>query len=206
MEENQRRALQAPIPASAVTQRKQSGQMLDYVEGWWVIDRMNEIFGNGSWGSELVTIEHVATVENEGKHTVTYRAVVRLSGPFTSQMGVGFASNTSRALGDAHETAGKSAETDALKRAAMKLGRHLGLALYEKPDEHGERTHVVRELHPTAQKHIAAFDLADSPDAFKAADAAAKVEAWDGVSRADYAEVVNARRAAVERIKSRTAA
>jgi recombination DNA repair RAD52 pathway protein len=141
-----RKRLNAPIPANAVTQRKQSGKMLDYVEGWWVVDRLNDIVGNGEWGAELVSHEHVTTVKREdGKHDVTYRAIVRLNGPFVSQTGVGFATNTSGSLGDAHENAGKSAETDAFKRAAMRLGRHLGLALYEKPDEEtGERTHVEK--------------------------------------------------------------
>jgi hypothetical protein len=151
LSEEQRRELNAPIPVSAVTQRKQAGQVLDYVEGWWVIDRINAIVGNGEWGSELVSIDHVTTVtatqDGTEKHTVTYRAVVRLHGPFATQVGVGFASNTSRSLGDAHETAGKSAETDALKRAAMRLGRHLGLALYQKPDEQGARDHVAK-THP----------------------------------------------------------
>lgn len=143
--------LNAPIPSGSVTQRSQAGQTLDYVEAWWVIDRLNSILGNGAWGSELVTHEHVCTtVKDPGKdekHTVTYRATVRLHGEFVAMMGVGFASNTSKSLGDAHETAGKSAESDALKRAAMKLGRHLGLALYQKPDEAGERTHVSK-AHP----------------------------------------------------------
>jgi hypothetical protein len=148
MNDGQKKALQAPIPTAAVTQREQAGQTLDYVEGWWVINRMNEIFGNGEWGSELVTLEHVTTIEAQaGKFDVTYRAIVRLTGPFQTQTGVGFASNRSSKVGDAHEGAGKSAETDALKRAAVKLGLQLGLALYEKPNKQtGERTHVKDSL------------------------------------------------------------
>jgi hypothetical protein len=175
IDEATRKQLNADIPAASVTQRTQAGQKLDYVEAWWVIDRLNQILGNGAWGSELVTHEHVCTVDNPEKHnaTVTYRAVVRLFGAFEPMMGVGFASNTSKSLGDAHETAGKSAESDALKRAAMKLGRHLGLALYQKPDkETGERTYVA----PAAPTRLA--DCAS----------AANLQAWIATHSASIAD------------------
>ena len=174
LSDKQKRELQSPIPESVITQRSQAGQMLDYVEGWRVIDRLNEIIGNGSWGSELISIEHVATVEQAGdrgpKVSVTYKAIVRLHGEhFEPQTGVGFATSTQKSLGDAHEMAGKSAETDAIKRAAIKLGRHLGLALYEKPVD-GGRTHVSGDEEPI----VAALDAAKTISEFEAAKATSR--------------------------------
>jgi recombination DNA repair RAD52 pathway protein len=199
----QREALQSPIPADVVTQRTQAGQKLDYVEGWWVIDQLNSIVGNGDWGSEVVSLEHVLTVEKEGKATVTYRAIVRLQGPFAPQMGVGFASSTQRSVGDAHEMAGKSAETDALKRAAVKLGRRLGLALYQKADDEGHREHVAG----AEEEFVRAIDAARSSDELDAAvqrarlaasrlGAAGAAKVKDAISRARAR--IDAARAAAE--------
>jgi len=193
--DKQREALQSSIPANAVTQRKQAGQMLDYVEGWWVCDRLNTIIGNGEWGSELATLELVSVVEADGKYDVTYKAIVRLSGPFVSQTGVGFATNRASKLGDAHETAGKSAETDALKRAAVKLGRHLWLALYEKPAEDGSRSGVEGPEAPL----VAAFKSAATVDQLSAAkDEARRV--YRTLNEDSKARLIAAQKAADERV------
>lgn len=42
----------------------------------------------------------------------------------------------------AHDMASKGSESDALKRAACRLGWYFGLALYQKPDGQGRREHT----------------------------------------------------------------
>lgn len=200
MDQRQREQCQAALPDDAVAERTQSGKKLSYVEAWWVINRLNLIFGNGEWGSTIETLDYVHTESgNDGKHAVTYRAIVRIDGPFKSQTGVGFATNTSKSLGDAHENAGKSAESDALKRAAVKLGLSLGLALYEKPDEEtGERTHVQDS---TAAELVAAFAAAKTPADWTKAKADTEA-AWPKLKKGDRDRLRAARDEAVKRIRA----
>lgn len=136
--------LEAPIPRSAVRTRDEAGLTLSYVDGHYVVARLNAVLGHDKWAYEVYELSVVATSNDEkgGKAytNVSYRAQVGLVWHTPNGEGfstitrtdVGFGHGRSTNAGKAHESAGKEAVTDALKRAARTLGNSMGLALYEK--------------------------------------------------------------------------
>lgn len=135
------------IPGSVISSRSGGGATkLKYLETYYVIDRLNKVFGNLGWDSETVEMVQV----NMGDTLPAYRARVRItvSAPVTESDGsiVGFRNVVKEGNGwgsdksklNPHEMACKEAESDALKRAAMKLGISMGLGLYEKTGEYIE--------------------------------------------------------------------
>lgn len=133
--------LDQPIPKTAVTQRTQSGVKLDYLEGWYVIDRLNQVFGTLGWSVEVVCTERVQLEQkpkangNGDNWYVGYLAHVRIKCGHDTQAvkeDYGFGQGIDNDLGKAHESAVKEAVTDALKRCAKDLGMSMGLALYDK--------------------------------------------------------------------------
>lgn len=139
--------LEKPLPTHAVKSRQQAGQQLSYIEGWYAVAELNRIFGHGGWTRETLELTNVVeaerTIGSQKKpgHAVTYRARVRVTVIAGDQAivrdGCGAGHGVAQDLGEAHESALKEAETDALKRAACTLGWPLGLALYD-----GSRAHV----------------------------------------------------------------
>lgn len=136
--DEQKAALEAKLNPDRITQREQNGVKLDYIEAWWAIAEANRIFGFDGWTRE--TVEMVCVREPElvkgynGKENwrVGYMAKVRITALGTVREGTGFGSGVSRDPGDAHESAVKEAESDAMKRAFMTFGNPFGLALYDK--------------------------------------------------------------------------
>lgn len=137
-----------PLDRNKVSQRKQSGRTLDYIEGWHAIAEANRIFGHDGWVRETVTLTEtnrdlVDLTSDRGDYQqwrVGYLAKVRITAHGVVREGVGFGSGIGRPelLGDAIESAIKEAETDATKRALMTFGWPFGLALYDKSREHVE--------------------------------------------------------------------
>ena len=136
-------ALAAPLDRANVKQREQSGQKLSYIEGWVVIAEANRIFGFDGWQRETVTLKCVSQLERPvGKQQrpgwgVTYSARVRITVTAGGLLpiireGSGAGHGIDVDLGQAHESALKEAETDAMKRALMTFGNPFGLALYDK--------------------------------------------------------------------------
>lgn len=140
--ESLKKQLDSNIPEDAVSEREQAGLRLSYLEGWYVIDRLNQVLGQGNWQYETDTINkvHETSAENargQKGRTVSYMAIVRLTAVIAERTvsftDVGFGSGIeygNRLTAD--ESAGKEAVTDGLKRCAKNLGRSLGLALYDK--------------------------------------------------------------------------
>lgn len=133
-------ALKAPLDSSHVKQRSQAGRQLSYVEGWHAIAEANRIFGFDAWTRETVECRCVTEKPRTfgkppyGKEGwgVSYVARVRVMvGPIIRE-GVGAGHGIDADLGQAHESAIKEAETDAMKRALMTFGNPFGLALYDK--------------------------------------------------------------------------
>lgn len=129
------------IPREAVSSRSGGGtKQLSYLETWYVINRLNKVFGNLGWDSETVEMIPV----NGPNEKPAYRAKVKItvSAPVYSQDGTleGFRNvvkegngwGSDKSTQNPHEMAVKEAESDALKRAAMKLGISMGLGLYDK--------------------------------------------------------------------------
>jgi len=158
--EEQIERLQAKLPAKAVKARKQGGQQLSYIEAHYAIRRANEIFGFDGWSQEELINECISQTEGVNRYgdaawSVSYRARVRVTvcaGDKTvvrEDTGYGHGSGM-KDLGLAHESAGKEAVSDALKRALRTFGDQFGLALYDKdkPNVEGE----VDEPLPTGKK------------------------------------------------------
>jgi len=143
--------LQAPLDRKHVKSRSQAGRSLSYIEGWWAIAEANRIFGFHGWNRETLDLRMVAEYPRKiGKPPnqkdgfgVSYLAKVRVS-VFIEEYGTiiregtGYGSGMDTDLGQAHESALKEAETDAMKRALMTFGNPFGLALYDK-----EQTNVT---------------------------------------------------------------
>lgn len=138
--DEQTKALQAPLDPKHVAQRSQAGRSLSYIEGWHAIAEANRIFGFDGWTRETIDIRQLGEpYQTPGKDTVrvNYMAKVRIivfddRGQGISREGCGFGQGIDKDVGQAHESALKEAETDAMKRALMTFGNPFGLALYDK--------------------------------------------------------------------------
>ena len=136
-------SLSAPLDRAKVRQRRQGRSQVSYLEGWQVIAEANRIFGFDGWQRETVTLrcvnqaERLIGEEQRPGWSVTYTARVRISvssagQPALIREGCGAGHGIDVDLGQAHESALKEAETDAMKRALMTFGNPFGLALYDK--------------------------------------------------------------------------
>ena len=141
-------ALSAPLDRANVRQREQGRSRVSYLEGWQVIAEANRIFGFDGWQRQTIAVRCVAQAERligargtsrdqKPGWGVTYTARVRVTvtaGGLTPLVreGSGAGHGIDVDLGQAHESAIKEAETDAMKRALMTFGNPFGLALYDK--------------------------------------------------------------------------
>ena len=109
------------------------GKSLSYLESWDVKAHLIRIFGFGGWSWNVLKAELAFEEQNErGNWNVGYKVIGRLNihqlGCEYTEAAVGSASLSQR--GEAHDMAIKTAESDALKRAAINLGDQFGLSLY----------------------------------------------------------------------------
>lgn len=158
--EAQRKFLLSRLRRERVSQRDIGrGKQASYLEAYDIRRTLIRVFGFGNFDIRTVEVEQVVDqfgkaerTKNGQKHeidvyTVGYRATVELrvhgtrqrtgdypvaTDPDTvySASAVGVSSNQPD-LGQAHDHALKTAESDALKRAAMNLGTQFGLSLYQ---------------------------------------------------------------------------
>ncbi len=129
----QKAELAKPLDRSSVATRSQAGQSLSYIEGWRAIAEANRIFGFDGWTRETIDLRQLGEpYEVNGKVRVNYSARVRITVGDVVRDGCGFGQGIDKDVGQAHESALKEAETDAMKRALMTFGNPFGLALYDK--------------------------------------------------------------------------
>lgn len=156
LNDDQKAALKAPLAQSLVKSRKQGGREVSYIEGWKAVEEANRIFGFDGWTRETVDIKCVSEGERKiGRdgdtgYGVTYIVKVRIMVGNVCREGCGAGHGIDRDLGQAHESAIKEAETDAMKRALMTFGNPFGLALYDK-----QQANVIDDTKPvkaTTQK------------------------------------------------------
>jgi DNA recombination protein Rad52 len=181
-------ALSAPLDRANVRQREQGRSRVSYLEGWQVIAEANRIFGFDGWQRQTIAVRCVAQAERligrdqKPGWGVTYTARVRVTVtagglvPLVRE-GSGAGHGIDADLGQAHESALKEAETDAMKRALMTFGNPFGLALYDKRQREvtssaaQERPAVQpRQAQPAAQ-HQARASTPAEPSAQAAAPA-----------------------------------
>jgi DNA recombination protein Rad52 len=138
----QKSALAAPLNRQNVRSRQQGGRGVSYIEGWKAIDEANRIFGFDGWTRETIETKCVAERERAigqqqkpgwGVSYIAKVKVVAFAGDqIVTREGVGAGHGIDVDLGQAHESAIKESETDAMKRALMTFGNPFGLALYDK--------------------------------------------------------------------------
>lgn len=161
-------ALSAPLDRANVRQREQGRGKVAYVEGWFAVAEANRIFGFDGWQRQTIAVRCVAQAERPiGRDQkpgwgVTYTARVRVTvtaGGLTPLIreGSGAGHGIDVDLGQAHESALKEAETDAMKRALMTFGNPFGLALYDKRQR--EVTSSAAQERPTAHPRQAPPEL-----------------------------------------------
>lgn len=177
--EQQNKELAAKLDGGVVAKRKQGNFMVSYIEGWWVISEANRIFGFGNWDRQTVELEVVhesgyVNAKGVDMWAVSYRAKVRIivheDGGDRAIMregsGTGHGYSKPASAGDAHESALKEAETDAMKRALMTFGNPFGLALYDKKRANVAQGNVVKakEAYRTFVSDLTACDDESSLD------------------------------------------
>ncbi len=175
--------LDEKIPRDVISKRDGGGgRQLDYLETWYVIDRLNKVFGNLGWTQETVFIGEITGLDIQKP---TYMAKVRITvfreddkgnvtGSSVTHEGVGYGND--KGAQNPHELGMKEAESDALKRAAMKFGLSMGLALYDRSQENvDEGTEVKPKAGAGNTKRVAVKEPAGSKDAAKPADARAPI-------------------------------
>lgn len=121
-----------PLNQARVAKRAQAGRNLSYLEAWDVKAHLIRIFGFGGWSWEVTTAELAFEAEKDGKWNVGYKVIGTLtihdlSCAYTE---AAIGSSTLPQRGEAHDMAVKTAESDAIKRAAINLGTQFGLSLY----------------------------------------------------------------------------
>jgi DNA recombination protein Rad52 len=127
-------------PAHVKKPTDRFGPKGDYVEGWFVIQEANRIFGFGAWSYTITSLtkdacELVTKQDGKKQWQAAYTCIVRVTVGETIREDVGFGSGFAAQIGDAIEGATKEAVTDALKRCLRTFGNVFGLALYDKSRE-----------------------------------------------------------------------
>jgi len=136
--DKQLKALSEPLDPTRVSKTREGSS---HLEAWDVRATLSRIFGHAEWSSDLIDL-HMVYEENtqpdkdEPRWRCGYRATVRITIAATGATyteaafggTIGTMPNSKR--DDAHDTAIKTAESQAFKRAAMNLGTAFGLSLY----------------------------------------------------------------------------
>jgi DNA recombination protein Rad52 len=171
-------ALKAPLDKRHVMSRVQGNAPVYYITAWHAIAEANRIFGFDGWTREAVSTVCVSERERKiGKGQwekdgwgVTYTAMVRIRALGIIREGCGAGHGIDADCGQAHESAVKEAESDAMKRALMTFGNAFGLALYDKEQANVEDVAAREVMIGKFVKRLATVETA-----------AALKAAWDAV-------------------------
>jgi hypothetical protein len=157
-------ALASPLDPARICTRKQGRASVPYLKGWAVIEEANAIFGFDGWQRQTLFCQCVTQAERSiGEERkpgwgVTYIARVRItvfagSRGLLIREGTGAGHGIDVDLGQAHESAIKEAETDAMKRALVTFGARFGLSLYDRSQRPmgGAAPQAARPLGATPQ-------------------------------------------------------
>jgi DNA repair and recombination protein RAD52 len=141
--DKQNQVLAYELDSSRIKTRDKGNMSLSYLEGFDIIETANKIFGFGNWTYAISTLELASQESNQNQNSVIcYKAIVNIvvhdlqHSKHISREDVGFGTGIAKSLADAHESAGKEAVTDALKRAFRSFGNQFGNSLYDKSRAH----------------------------------------------------------------------
>ncbi len=144
--DKQNQLLKYNLDGNRVKSRQQGNMSLSYLEGYDIIDTANFAFGFGGWSYTITKLEQVSEEVNQNSNKVIgYRAIVRIKiydlhhKTSIVREDVGYGTGIARDYASAHESGGKEAVTDALKRAFRTLGNQFGNALYDKSQRNVDR-------------------------------------------------------------------
>ena len=147
--------LEQKLSADNVKVRQQGNIQLSYVEGYYIIETLNRIIGYGNWSYDVQELSQVSEEINEKKNKVIgYKAIITLRihdvnhTKSITRTDVGYGIGISKDYASAHESAGKEACTDGLKRVAKSLGNPYGLALYDKQQRNVSRSNQQQNQLP----------------------------------------------------------
>jgi recombination DNA repair RAD52 pathway protein len=149
--------LHANLHHARVANRQQGGRRLAYVEAWDIKAMLIRVFGYGGFSSDVIDarIMHETTYPSPTDESkmlwrvgamCTLRLTIHQTGATYTETAVSSQSNPE--WGEAADFAIKTAESDALKRAAINLGTQFGLSLYDG----GSLRDVVRKVVAPAQR------------------------------------------------------
>ncbi len=134
------KALSAPLDPKHI-KPPPKGKFGSYVDGFHIVTEANRIFGFDGWSYSITMMELCSRIETadarqQPQIRVGYRCTVRaeVGGIYREGAAVGTGMARPENEADAHESAIKEAETDALKRALRSFGYTFGLALYDKSE------------------------------------------------------------------------
>ena len=106
----------------------------DYLAAYDVINKANEVFGYGAWGTTIISLD---LHETGGRTTCVVTLELSVDGCLPRQdVGVNISAGGSP---EALETAIKGAASDALKRAMRHFGKQFGNSLYDKDRDNGHK-------------------------------------------------------------------
>ena len=167
-------ALSAPLDPRHVKMRKQGGRPVYYIEAWWAISEANRIFGFDGWDRETIEVRQVTPDGLKNKngnfvvgYTAKVRVIVRAGDTIIKREGDGYGEGISTNIGQAHESAVKEAESDAMKRALMTFGNPFGLALYDKEQKDVRHVPTADEARAIADKAMEQIEAAQDLEALK---------------------------------------
>jgi len=144
--------LNKPLPKKAIKQREGGrGKMLDYLEGWWVKQNANRIFGINNWSYEPLweSMKHIELPEYKnrkgelkktGLYTVFVKLIVTVGEKEIVKSDIG---STQYYGEESKEMAIKGCVTDALKRCFASFGEQFGLLLYDKGHSNQKQQKVI---------------------------------------------------------------
>jgi len=114
--------LTSALSPSVVETRQQGGRSLSYIPAYQIKAALTRVFGFGGWNWTLVSVD----VKSPNLAVVHGRLEVPAYGIVYDGVGAG----ESKVSADALDMAVKTADSEALKRAASNLGTAFGLGLY----------------------------------------------------------------------------
>lgn len=153
--QDQLKVLTGRLNSNRVSTRKQGNSNLSYLEAYDVKATLIRVFGFGGFSAEvldtkIIEIEKIPDGDNKPKIVacamVTLRLTIHSLGAVYTESAV--ASQTGRDIGEVLDFAVKTAESDALKRAAIYLGTQFGLSLYNQ----GSKDDVVKVIFAPGQE------------------------------------------------------
>lgn len=130
-----------------------------YLQAWDIRAMLVRVFGYGGFSVECLDVQHIRSEQvaqsgggDRQNWSVTVQALVRLTIHATGALYTEAAVANAKVpdFGEAYDQAVKSAESDALKRAATNLGTQFGLSLYND----GSTADVVRRVAAPGQKEV----------------------------------------------------